>query len=472
MTEEIRSSHTVPVPDNVCFVLRRLRDGGYESYLVGGCVRDSLLGNTPKDYDVATNARTAQIEEAFAGAAGCRVIETGIKHGTVTVITDGFPVEVTTYRVDGTYSDGRHPDSVMFSDGIEDDLSRRDFTVNAMAYSPEAGFVDLFGGEEDLRQGVIRCVGDPDRRFHEDALRILRALRFASVLGFAIEPDTAAAIRRKRHCLGLLAKERVTAELFGLLCGAHAAEVLREYREVIAEVLPPIAPMFDCRQDNPYHIYDVWEHTLQVVANIPPDRVLRLAALLHDSGKPHCRTTDADGVGHFYGHADISAAICGDIFARYLRTDKKTAARVTLLVRCHDEPIEPSRRVMHRRLVKYGEEVLRQLLALHRADVLGQSPAYRSRLDALDNAVCILDELVSESACMSLNDLRINGGDLMAMGISPGPGLGQLLRTLLTEVCDGRLANEQNALRSRALELTGLWETPQQNDEAKGRMTQ
>lgn len=443
---------TVPVPDDVQCVMKKLRDNGYESFLVGGCVRDTLLKQTPKDYDVTTNARAGQVKALFE-ADGFHVIETGLKHGTVTVISRSTPVEVTTYRVDGTYSDGRHPDSVTFADGIGEDLSRRDFTINAMAYSPQDGFVDLFGGTEDLTNGLIRCVGDPQKRFEEDALRILRALRFASVLGFAIEPRTSACIREQKHLLNRLAKERVTAELFGLLCGKGAENVLREYNDVIAEVLPPIAPMFGFSQDNPHHIYDVWEHTLHVVANVPPDRTLRLAALLHDVGKPHCRTTDSDGVGHFYGHAEIGEDICRDIFDRLLRTDKKTASRVMLLVRYHDEPITPSRRILHRRLSKYGEEVLRQLLTLHRGDVMGQAPAYRGRLEELDEAERILDELIRENACLRLSDMHIGGGDLIAMGIPPGRQIGVILNALLTEVCDGRIQNQADALKARASEL-------------------
>lgn len=443
----------MPVPASAGKVLQKLSEGGFEGFLVGGCVRDNLLGKSPKDYDVTTNARVSQTKALFEGAEGFRVIETGVQHGTLTVLSDGEPIEVTTYRVDGDYSDGRHPDSVTFSDGIEDDLSRRDFTINAIAYAPAVGFVDLFGGQEDLKRGLIRCVGEPDKRFDEDALRILRALRFAAVLGFAIDPATADSLHRKKALLGRLAKERVTAELFGLLCGEHAAEILRDYRDVVAEVLPPVAAMFDFAQDNPYHSYDVWEHTLHVVDNVPSDKVLRLAALLHDVGKPHCKTVDDNGTGHFYGHGEIGAKICHKVFEKYLRTDKKTAERVTLLVQNHDEPLEPTRKIMHRRLAKYGEETLRQLLALHRADVRGQSPEYLGRPDALDEAEQILNQLLTEKVCMKINDLRIDGNDLLTLGFTRGRVLGDTLRQLLDEVCDGSLSNEKAALKARAGEL-------------------
>lgn len=448
--EEFPEIMPLTVPESAAFVLDRLRAGGYEGYLVGGCVRDSLLGRAPKDFDVTTDARTTQVEELFAD---CRVIETGVKHGTVTVIAAGEPIEVTTYRVDGVYSDGRHPDSVAFSGSLEDDLARRDFTVNAMAYAPQTGLVDLYGGAEDLRKGVIRCVGEPERRFGEDALRLLRALRFASVLGFSIEPRTAECIHRMKDSIDRLAKERVTSEFLKLLCGSGAADILREYSDVAAQVMPPLAEMFGCAQNHPCHCYDVWEHTLQAVANVPPDPALRLAALLHDVGKPRCQSTDENGVEHFYGHAAESESIASGIFRECLRIDKKTAARVTLLVKCHDAPLEPSRKVMHRRLTAYGEETLRQLFALQRGDVMGQSPDCRDRLNALDGAERILDELVREQACVTLRDLRVGGNDLMALGVPAGRRLGEILRRLLDEVCEGTLPNEKDALLRRVREL-------------------
>lgn len=454
MTDRIFSQIDIlPIPNCVLRVLKILSTNGFESFLVGGCVRDRLLCKIPKDYDVTTNARVEQTKALFEGNDKFKVIETGIKHGTVTVLSDGFPIEVTTYRVDGTYSDGRHPDSVTFSDGIQDDLSRRDFTINSIAYSPESGLVDMFGGADDIKRGIIRCVGEPDRRFGEDALRMLRGMRFASVLGFRIEADCARAIHRRKSMLTGLAKERITDELFKLLCGEHAAEVLREYSDIVAVILPPVADMFGVDQKNPHHIYDVWEHTLHVLDNVPPDITLRLAALLHDVGKPHCKTVDGNGIGHFYGHGDISADITVGIFDKYLRTNRKTAARVTLLVKNHDEPIIPSRKIVHRRLAKYGEEVFRQLIALHRADVLGQSPEFIERLGELDEAERILDELISENACIRTSDLKINGSDLIELGFERGQQIGNTLNILLDEVCEGSIKNQGSALKARALEI-------------------
>ena len=451
MGSQILHSNKPDIPAGALRVLETLENAGYEAWLVGGCVRDSLMGEYPKDYDVTTNASAADVEAAFEGF---RVIETGIKHGTVTVISEGMPIEVTTYRVDGRYSDGRHPDSVSFSSDIREDLSRRDFTVNAMAYSPRRGFLDLFGGMSDLRSGMIRCVGAPERRFGEDALRILRALRFASVLGFAIEPETARAIHLCRQSLGKIAAERITQETLKLLCGVNAGSVLRSYCDVIAVIIPPCSGMFGFEQRNPHHDSDVWEHTVRVVESAPPDRILRLAALLHDIGKPGCFSADEKGVGHFYGHAARSEEIARLIFSDYLRVDRRTEDRVLFLVAHHDEHIIPDRRFLRRRLARYGEEPLRQLLALERADIRGQAAALcADRLAALDEAESILDGLVGESACLSLRSLEINGGGLMAMGIPKGPMIGKVLNKLLDEVCDESLVNSADALKNRAAEI-------------------
>ena len=446
--ERMAQAH-IPAP--VADVLAHLENAGFEAYLVGGCVRDWLMGVPPKDYDVTTNALVVETQEVFRDF---HVIETGLRHGTVTVVAAGCPVEVTTYRVDGSYSDGRHPDSVTFTSRLHDDLSRRDFTVNALAYSPARGFVDAFGGTDDLERKIIRCVGNPDKRFGEDALRILRALRFASVLGFSVDGQTAESLHRNRFLLEKIAKERVTAELLKLLCGEGAERVLREFSDVIAVVLPQITPMFGFAQHNPHHTYDVWEHTLRVVAAVPPDRGLRLAALLHDIGKPHCFTLDGQGVGHFYGHAEAGEMLAREISENCLRLDKVTAERVTMLVRYHDEPIEPSRKLVRRRLMKHGETALRDLMTLHRADIAGQSPETSpDKVRKLDEAEQILDELTAEYACVTVGDLRIRGSDLTDSGIAQGRIIGEILRTLLREVAEETLANEPETLRQRALEI-------------------
>ena len=451
MTDENVTVKEFLIPPGVENVLQTLEAQGFEAWLVGGCVRDHLLGKIPKDYDVATNASTCQVMSVFEGV---RVIETGVKHGTVTVISGGIPVEVTTFRTDGAYSDGRHPDSVRFASDIRDDLGRRDFTVNAIAYSPRRGYVDLFGGGSDLRSGVIRCVGDPDVRFGEDALRILRAMRFASVLGFAVEDGTAASIHRCKGLLSKIAVERVTKEFTGLLCGANAAGVLREYADVVALIIPPCAAMFGFEQHNPYHDRDVWEHTLGVVQAVPPVTVMRLAALLHDVGKPLCFTVDESGRGHFYGHETIGADIVRHVLDSYIRVDRHTGERVLFLVEHHGEPILPDRKIMRRRLARYGEEPLRQLIALHRADTAGQAAdAISERPAELEEAERLLDALVEESACTTLSGLAVRGGDLMAMGIPKGPMIGRILNELLREVCAETLENSGQALRARASQL-------------------
>ena len=439
------------IPRGVSTVADVLERNGFEAWLVGGCVRDHLLGRQPKDYDITTSA---SVERTIAAFEGFRVIETGVKHGTVTVISDDMPVEVTTFRVDGGYSDGRHPDSVTFTSDIREDLSRRDFTINAIAYSPVRGYTDLFGGGSDLEARIIRCVGDPEKRFREDALRILRALRFASVLGFEIEPGTSRAIHECRGLLSMIALERVTQELFGILCGDNAADVMRKYPDVIERILPPCGAMVGFEQHNPRHAYDVWEHTLRVVQACPKERGLRLAALLHDIGKPGCFSLGEDGTGHFYGHAARGAEIAGEIFSDRLRTDKRTSERVISLVAIHDEPLPPDRKIIRRRLSKYGEELLRQLIVFRKADLIGQSPRVPEQtLKELDDADRILDDLVGENACVTLRSLSIKGGDLMAMGIPNGRVIGDILSHLLAEVCDEELENTPDALGARALEL-------------------
>lgn len=450
MSEANLNTGSMPVPGCVMQILNELNLNGYESYLVGGCVRDFIMGGTPQDYDIATNASVSEIETIFSNY---KVIETGVKHGTVTIISDGMPIEVTTYRIDGTYSDGRHPDRVTFSSNLTDDLSRRDFTMNAVAYSPRDGFVDVFEGVEYIGREIIKCVGEPDKRFEEDALRILRALRFSAVLGFSVESNTSDSIHRNKALLGRISVERVTSEFFKLICGKNAVKVLREYSDVMAEIFPPLSDMFGFPQDNPYHIYDVWEHTLRVVENVPNTETLKIAALLHDVGKPHCRTTDENGIGHFYGHADISEQISCEILKKYLRTDKKTSEQIITLVKNHGDIFMPDPRCVRRKLIKYGEDTLRQLLALARGDIMAQSPEFIGRLHEIDEVEKILNDVLSKQTCFSLRDLQINGRELMEIGIEQGKIIGDILMRLLDEVLDEHIENEKSALTARAKEI-------------------
>ena len=430
------------LPQQVDTALRRLNDAGYEACIVGGCVRDGLMGRTPGDYDVTTSALPEEVEAVFAGE---KVIETGLQHGTVTVLLSGEPMEITTYRVDGDYSDARHPDSVSFTRSLPEDLARRDFTVNAMARTRDGALVDLFGGQADIDARIIRCVGDPDTRFSEDALRILRALRFAARLDFEIEPETAAALRRKKYLLRHVSAERVREELTKLLCGAAAHRVLTDYADVIGEALPEILPSVGFMQNHPCHIYTVYEHCLAALDHVPAEPVLRWTAFLHDLGKPLVYTTDPDGTHHYYGHATRSAELAAAALTR-LKFDTASRERILQLISVHDRRIEPTVPAVKRALGKLTPEVFSQLIAIKRADNFAQAEHLRGRQAYYDELERIAAEILAEKACFSLRDLAVSGDDLMALGIPKGPAVGQALRTLLDAVIDGAVPNEKNAL--------------------------
>lgn len=422
-------------------LIRRLEAAGYEAYAVGGCVRDAILGRPLNDIDMTTSATPEQVKAVFAGYS---VLETGIKHGTVTVLAEGNPVEITTYRSETGYADGRHPDAVTFGCSLSEDLSRRDFTVNAMAYHPDRGLVDLFGGREDLAARTIRCVGEPRRRFEEDALRILRALRFSSVLDFSIETETEQALRALAERVSLVSVERITAELTRLLTGVRAGAILREYPRVIGTFLPELLPAIGFEQHNYHHKYNVLDHIAAALDAAPADRTMRLAALLHDIAKPLCFFRDGEGVGHFYGHAAKGAEMAETILRR-LRLDNRTIEDVTLLVRHHDGPIEEDKRAIRRKMAKIGQENLFRLLALQRADCMGQADELRTRLSHYDTLERIAREIVEADECISLNRLAVSGHDLMAMGYR-GRAVGNALRMLLEAVLSERVANEKDAL--------------------------
>ena len=433
------------LPQPVKYVLERLGRAGFAAYAVGGCVRDTLLGRTPCDWDVTTAARPEQVLALFEGYA----VPTGLQHGTVTVRAGEMHIEVTTFRADGAYTDHRRPDEVFFSQRLEDDLCRRDLTVNAMAMDVRGHITDLFGGREDLQNGILRCVGDPERRFEEDALRILRTLRFAAVLGFAIEPATAAALRRKAPLLTYIAPERVLSEMDRLLCGAYVLPVLLGYPEVLGVCLPEITPCVGFDQRNRHHIYDVWAHTAYAVAAAPAEKVLRWATLLHDVGKPACFTMDEGGVGHFYGHPAISAELAETV-CRRLRMDNRTAEQVVTLVRWHDRDIPRTEKAIARAVSQLGEETFRQLLEVKRADNAAQSPDDRPRLVDIQRAEDILDALLARRQCFSLRELAVDGRDMMALGLR-GRDIGAALQFLLDAVLDGA-ANDREALLALAKE--------------------
>lgn len=430
-----------PMLPQAAQAIERLRAAGHEAWIVGGCVRDVLLGRTPTDYDLTTSALPEETEAVFAGE---RLIETGLQHGTVTVVLEGVPLEITTYRVDGGYTDARHPDGVTFTRSLREDAARRDFTINAMAYAPGEGLLDPFGGQQDLAQGVIRCVGDPMQRMTEDALRILRALRFSAVLGFGLDPATARAAFCQRGLLARVSKERIASELCKLLCGRAAGRVLLEFPQVLAVFLPELEAQLGFDQCTPHHSFDLYTHTARTVAGVPQEAPLRLAALLHDIAKPACFTKDEDGIGHFYGHAAQGAAMAEEITHR-LRLDSATCTRVTQLVKWHDTQINPEARAVKRALRRMTPPVLFQLLALQRADRRG-AKIESVDLSDLDEVQALAEELLREDACFSLRDLAINGNDLLQAGVAPGKPVGAALAGLLDAVIDGKAENTKQAL--------------------------
>lgn len=441
---------TMDMPKNVDIAINLLQSAGFEAYAVGGCVRDSLLGKIPNDWDITTSAKPEDMKSVFADF---HCIDTGIKHGTVTVVIDGEPLEITTFRLDGEYEDNRHPKSVTFTSDLGADLGRRDFTVNAMAYSKKTETVDLFGGQNDLKNGIIRCVGDPDRRFNEDALRILRALRFASALDFEIEEKTAQSLLKNRALLGNISEERIAKELLKLVCGKGAKRILTDFAPVLFEILPELQPMYKNSHDNPHHCYDIYEHTLIAVESIDPEPTLRFAMLLHDCGKPAVKKFDENGVAHFYGHQRISAEISAQILAR-LKVSNKFRDEILFLVSNHDRwELYENTEKMPRYLSKFGLDGVLNLLKVMRADVLAQSPEYRYRLDQIADAEEIAKNLAAQKPCLSLSELQINGRTLMDIGIPQGRKLGAVLAQLLDEVIDGVTKNTQEALTTRAREI-------------------
>lgn len=421
----------------------------FSAYVVGGIVRQLVMGADVSDIDITTDALPQQTKAVFSDY---HVIETGIQHGTVTVITDGVPLEITTYRVETGYSDNRHPDSVKFTPSLKEDCARRDFTMNAVCYNHSDGLVDFYGGVDDIKNRVIRCVGDADKRFEEDALRILRAVRFASVLGFEIEENTRKAIFDNKHLLKNISAERIYTELNKLLCGKNVKKVLMEYVDVLGEFMPEILPLKNFDQKNYHHIYDVLEHTAVAVESCPAVPQLRLAALLHDFGKPSTFTIDEKGVGHFYGHGDVSYEMAQDILRR-LKVSADDYTLISKLVKYHDTLIEPTEKAVKRALNKHGEEFVRMLLLLKRADNAGQNTSLFNRKEEYDRLEGVIDSVIAQQACFSLKQLAVNGNDLKEMGIPPSKETGRILNCLLEMVMDGKAENSRDVLLSQAEKL-------------------
>ena len=425
------------LPPQVHIALTLLNQAGFEAFAVGGAVRDLLRGAPIHDWDLTTSALPEQTRAVFAGH---RLIETGLKHGTVTVLMDGLPLEITTYRTEGAYSDHRRPDSVSFTRSLEEDLARRDFTVNAMAYHPNRGVIDPFDGQNDLKNRVIRCVGAPDRRFGEDALRMLRGLRFASRLGFSVEGETAAAIHRNKDLLTHVAAERICAELTGLLCGSCVEPVLREYHDVLSVPIPEIAPLAGFRQYNRHHCHDVWGHTVAAVTAAPDLPELRWAALLHDTGKPARFFRSEDGVGHFYGHAEESGKLAAAVTAR-LRMDNRRRDTIRFLAEQHHLFLDVSEKSVKRAVLRFGKERLNLLLWLLRADTLAHAPRCFDHLDDIRRLKAMIDAAPE----FTVKDLAVGGSQLRALGYQ-GPEIGSALDKLVHAVVFENLKNETSAL--------------------------
>ena len=437
-----------------------LNGAGHDAYLVGGFVRDAVRGVRAHDVDIACAAPWETTKRLLV-AHGYTVIETGVRHGTISVLTGEageHPVEITTFREDGAYSDGRHPDGVRFVSSVEDDLARRDFTINAMAWNPARGLVDPFGGRDDLARGVIRAVGDPTTRFREDGLRVLRGMRFASKLGFEVEPGTAVAIHDCADALDVVAPERKGVEFDGLVAGPHAPEVLRAYTDVVTRMLPEIAPMVGFDQNSRWHVYDVWEHCLHALELLDPSAslIVRYATLLHDIGKPETYTIDEHGHGHFYGHEQAGAITARSVFRR-LRWRSIDMDHACVLIRVHDRHIEATRRGVLRTLARLGRSYIgadaivtsmfRELLQLKRADTAAHAPStVEARLEQLDEVERVFEQVLAERDVFLVRDLAVTGRDVMACGVPRGPEVGAILRDLLGCVVDGTLPNDREAL--------------------------
>ncbi|MDR2586859.1 MAG: HD domain-containing protein [Coriobacteriales bacterium] len=437
------------LPAYITQALSCLESKGHSAYVVGGCVRDVLLGVSPHDWDLATSALPAQVAEAFTeGFEDAHILETGLRHGTLTILLPEGAVEVTTFRSEGEYLDNRRPAHVRFDVGAEEDFARRDFTMNALAFNPRTGLTDPFGGRRDIETRVIRAVGDPSERLREDALRIMRALRFAATLGFSLDERLADALHENRDLLARIAPERLSNELLRMLAGPHVLPVLLAYPDVLTVFVPEIGPAIGHEQNTPYHRYDVWAHTAHAVAAAKPDPLVRLALLMHDLGKPDCFTLDENGRAHFYGHDERGELLARERLAA-LRLSGDAQKQVTQLVRYHQRPLKPEG--MLRWLNRLGEQQLRLLIEVKRGDIAAHADDVAHRgLERMDACEARLDELVAEQACFRLRDLAVGGDDLKAIGFTEGQELGRALAALLDAVMDGELQNDRDQLLTTA----------------------
>lgn len=442
----------IRLPDKVNKIIEILTAAGYEAYAVGGCVRDSILGKEPSDWDITTSATPEETKRLFD-----RTIDTGIKHGTVTIMLDREGFEVTTYRIDGDYEDGRHPKEVTFTASLEEDLRRRDFTINAMAYNEQCGLVDIFGGVRDIEQGIIRCVGNAEERFTEDALRMMRAVRFSAQLGYQIDAETKSAVRRLAPNLKLISAERIQAELVKLVTSLHPDYLRIAYETGITEqVLPEFDICMKTPQNNPHHCYSVGEHILHAMQKIDADKVLRLGMLFHDIGKPKTMTVDEKGITHNKGHAIVGEKMAREILHR-LKFDNDTIDKVAKIVLYHDQEITPTDSGVRRAVNRMGGDIFPMLFPVRRADICAQSDYHREeKLQKLAYIQEIYDGILQRQECLSLRDLAVTGSDLIALGIPAGREIGMLLKELLEIVLEEPERNTKEELLLISREKVGI----------------
>lgn len=436
----------IKLPKDVKFIIDRLEKAGYEAYAVGGCVRDTILGREPDDWDITTSAKPLEIKELFKST-----IDTGIQHGTVTVLRNHVGYEVTTYRVDGEYEDNRHPKEVTFTTSLIEDLKRRDFTINAMAYNDNTGLIDEFDGIRDLESGIIRCVGVAKERFSEDALRIMRAVRFAAQLGYIIEEETKQAAILLHNNLSSISAERINVELTKLIISDHPEYIATAYELGILDVvLPEFSLCMKTTQNNPHHCYTVGEHIIKSMCNIEADRVLRYAMLFHDIAKPIYKTTDSEGIDHFHGHADRGASVAHGIMRR-LRFDNDALHKIECLVKNHDRQIETNRKAVRHAINSVGEDIFPLLLKVKQADLSAQSEYKKvEKMERLGEVISLYYEIIKAKECVTLTGLAVTGRDLIDIGFRPGPMLGDTLKELLVLVLDDPTMNKKDILLERA----------------------
>lgn len=439
----------IKCPEYISKALRLLEESGFEAFAVGGCIRDTIMAKEPDDWDMTTSSTPEETIEVFKDF---RVIPTGLKHGTVTVIIDGQHMEITTMRIDGEYHDSRRPDSVEFTSDIIKDLSRRDFTVNAMAYNHKSGLIDPFGGKEDIQKGIIRCVGEPDKRFNEDALRIIRALRFASVLNFDIDSNTADSIKRNSFLLNSIANERIRVELIKLLRGRGVERILVEFKDVIFTIIPELKALDAFPQKTPYHIYDIWTHTVKAVAGVKNAPELKVAALLHDVGKPQKFYLDDKGIAHFKGHPELSAEMAVEILKR-LRFSNADIDIISKIIKLHDTRPDGRKKKLIRLCSKHSVNIVKLTLELMRGDAAGKNPEhYAKDIASYEFAEKQIEEIEASALCLTLADLAVSGDDIKSLGYN-GKEIGTTLNRLLELVLDEKIPNKKDILLDEAKKL-------------------